>query len=386
MKRYSGSMEESDYWLGFSIAPNIGPKRFLELLQVFGTAQVAWDASENEIVNVIGKVFAKKFWDFKKKFSLEVYKNELGKKGVSFLTLSDSSYPALLKQIPNPPFVLYVKGDVSILRPAPHPSLSLREREHDSAGEGDNTIGIVGTRKITSYGRTVTEMITGELVDSGFTIVSGLALGVDAVAHKTTVRHGGKTIAVLGCGVDCCTPSANQTLYNSIVDGHGCVVSEFPLGMLPTLGSFPSRNRIIAGLSQAVVVTEGAEDSGSLITASKALEFGRPVFAVPGPITSSLSKGPNKLLSEGAKFVTSGKDILIALNMEQRGKSKGQRVIKGDTQEEQKIIDILQNESLHFDEIVKRTGFDSSHTGSLLSIMEMKGIIKTEDSGSFSLT
>jgi DNA processing protein len=358
-------MDERMYWLGFSVAPHIGPKRFAAIITAFGSAQNAWNASEADMASVIGKIFTKKFTAFKNTFSLRLYVEALWEKDINYLTLPEDLYPKLLKQIPNPPFVLYVKGAIETLNQI----------------ENEKFLGVVGTRRITSYGKTVTEMITGELVDNGFTIVSGLALGVDAVAHKTTIERGGKTIAVLGCGVDCCTPSANQSLYNSIIDGTGCIISESRIGMLPTVGSFPSRNRIIAGLSQALIVTEGAEDSGSLITASKTREFGRPLFAVPGPITSSLSRGPNKLLAEGARMVTSGEDILRDLGVKQRAKGKEQGVIKGDTKEEQRIIDLLQNEPLHFDEIVKQTGFDSSQIGILLSLMEMKGLIENGDEG-----
>jgi DNA processing protein len=357
-------VEDRYYYLGFSVCPGIGPKRFSQLVKHFGSAKSAWYGGKSELQNIVGKHFSEIFVKFRESFSFEIYIKELKKKDISFLTPLDKIYPSLLKSIPNPPFVLYVKGKLDF--------------------STDRTIGVVGTRKITSYGNTVTEMICKELVDSGFVIVSGLAMGVDAVSHKSAIIHRGKTIAVMGCGVDCCTPAVNQALYNSIVNGSGVVISEFPIGMLPTKGSFPSRNRIIAGLSRAVVVTEGAEDSGSLITASNALEFGRPVFAVPGPITSSLSKGPNKLLSEGAKLVTSAGDILKELGVKNYESRKGLKVVKGETEEEQKIIDLLQNESLHFDEIVKKSAFQPSSVGMILSMMEMKGMI-TQITGKYSL-
>src|SRR5258708_40162541 len=153
-------------------------------------------------------------------------------------------------------------------------------------------MAVVGNRKITNYGREVTEIFSSELSNSGFTIVSGLALGVDARAHQSAIDSKGKTIAVLGCGVDCVTPLENESLYNSIVKGAGCVVSEYPLGHPPTLGSFPSRNRIIAGLSLGFLVTEGAEDSGALITAAYALKFKLPLFTFPVPTTSTLPISP----------------------------------------------------------------------------------------------
>lgn len=226
-------------------------------------------------------------------------------------------------------------------------------------------------------------MFVRELVSSGFTIVSGLAIGVDAVAHQSSLESGGKTIAVLGCGVDCCTPAENRALYNSIVEGGGVIVSELPLGHPPTKGSFPSRNRIIAGLSLGVLVTEGAEDSGSLITADYALKFNRKVFAVPGPITSSLSKGPYGLIRKGAKLVTNVEDILNELSIKSSKSIKGTKRAKGDTAEETKILNLLEGEPLHFDEIARKTGFESSKLGSILSIMEMKGMIKSLENGLF---
>jgi DNA processing protein len=227
-------------------------------------------------------------------------------------------------------------------------------------------------------------------------------MGVDAISHKTALENNGGTIAVLGCGVDCCFPKENQGIYNSMIAGSprangdagrgeaagkGLVISEYPLSQFPTKGSFPSRNRIIAGLSLGVLVTEGAEDSGSLITAEYAMKFGRPVFAVPGPVTSGMSKGPFKLISRGAKLAASATDILKELNISPRSRIKNHelRIMKGDTEEEQKILDILQNEPLNFDEIVRRTKIDSSKTGSLLSIMEIKGMIKSFGSGEFSV-
>ena len=249
----------------------------------------------------------------------------------------------------------------------------------------EKIIAVVGTRKITEYGREVTSLLASELVSAGFTIVSGLAMGVDAVAHKTAIENGEKTIAVLGSGVDLCYPSANRNIYNSIVSGAGAVVSEFPPGQVPSRGSFPSRNRIIAGLSMGVLVTEGAEDSGALITADYALSNGRRVFAVPGPITSSLSKGPYKLISKGAKLVTTVKDILDELGVRQRVKrDTGDKRARGETAEENLILKILENEAMDFDQIVRATKMDSSKLGSILSIMEIKGLIKSLESGFFS--
>ncbi|MBI2443199.1 MAG: DNA-protecting protein DprA [Candidatus Levybacteria bacterium] len=357
-------MTERLFWLGFSVCPGIGPQRFSLLIQHFGSAKDAWHAPEKEIAEVIGKACTQKLLQFRETFSPEKYSRILQVLGVSFLTLENEAYPQLLKQIKNPPFVLYAKGN-------------LNDLNHLS----NKTIGIVGTRKITGYGRDVTEMITRDLVSAGCVIVSGLALGVDAVAHKTTLEHEGKTIAVLGCGVNLCYPTANEAIYNSILQKGGAVVSEYPIDQPPSVGSFPSRNRIIAGLSEAVVVTEGAEDSGALITASNAASLQRPVFAVPGPITSSLSKGPFKLIAQGAKLVTSAEDILKELSIAINPPSLKLRRAKGETKEEQMIIDLLQNEALSFDEIVRKTKISAATMGGILSMMEMKGVIKNTSHG-----
>lgn len=210
------------------------------------------------------------------------------------LALDNPKYPRLLSEIPDPPKVLYVRGKGS--------KINL-----------EKTIAVVGTRHPTAYGVEMTRKIVFGLVEKGFTIVSGLAYGVDAVAHRAAIDAGGKTIAVLGCGIDIIAPAGNTDLYWQIVQGHGAVVSEMPLGMRPDKKVFVTRNRIISGLSLGVVVTEGAKKSGSLITARYAAEQGREVFAVPGPVTSIYSGAASYLLKNGAKLVESASDIIEEL-------------------------------------------------------------------------
>jgi DNA processing protein len=366
MTGYYEDMDERDYFLGFSVFPGIGPKRLQVLLNEFGSAMKAWNAGEQELISSIGKVYGTHFLRFRETFSISAYKQQLADKRVWFVTTTDQHYPVLLRKINNPPIGLFGKGESSVLT-ADIPMM-----------------GIVGTRKITGYGRQVTEMITGELVQAGCCIVSGLAMGVDAVAHTLTLERGGVTIGVLGSGVDVCHPRSNERLYQRIIGSGGAVISEFPLGEPPSKGSFPSRNRIIAGITEGIVVTEGAADSGALITAEDALRFGRNVFAVPGPITSSLSIGPNSLLAQGAKPVSSGRDIIQFLGIKNYASGFVKDIV-GETDEEQRIIDILQSESLAFDDIVKRTGFGTSKTGILLSVMEMKGMIEIQEAGIYSL-
>lgn len=358
-------MDERVYWLGFSVFPGIGPLRFRKLLNHFRSAKEIWHASLKDVSKLLGEKLSFEFDQFRKSFSVADYSKRLLVEKISYVIITDAQYPKLLSHIKNPPIVLYVRG-----------SLNFDDSNH-------RTIAIVGTRRITEYGREVTESFTQELVGAGFIIVSGLAMGVDAVAHKTTLDNGGKTVAVLGCGVDYCSPRENQNLYDQILKKGGCIISEFPLGHGPTKGTFPSRNRIIAGLSVGVLVTEGAEDSGSLITADYAFKNNRNVFAVPGPITSQLSKGPYSLIKKGAKLVTSGEDIIkefqISNNKSQISNKSKNTKFKTASKEEKIILELLENEPLHFDEIVKRTKLPSPKLSSILSIMEIKGLIKNSE-------
>lgn len=352
-------MLEREYFLGFSVFPGIGPKRFSDLLRIFESAEKAWNLSENDLIDVLGKSLGVKFTEFRRRFSFSEYLGELELKSIGFITRVDDDFPVCLLDLNDPPFLIYYKGERKLLK-------SL------------NKIAIVGTRRITAYGAEITELFTRDLVLGGAVSVSGLALGVDGLAHLTSYENDGETIAVLGCGVDCCYPNANQGIYDGILRSGGLIISEYPLSLKPSKGSFPARNRIIAALSDGLLVTEGAEDSGSLITAEIALGLGRKVFAVPGPITSGLSRGPLKLIRKGAILVTSPQEIAGELRFKNY-KSKEREKINGETKEEQKIIDFLENEPLHIDEIVRKTGFDISKTGVLLSMMEIKGIVRAND-------
>ena len=367
---------ESLYLLGFSLFPGIGPALGNKLLHRFGSAESAWKAPREDFSQVVGEKRTGKFLAFRDSINLEKEKEKIVQKGIHLLTIGDKEYPTLLKELhDSAPFLLYVKGDMRIFSES-------------------KSMGVVGTRKITPYGREVTEMITRDLVSAGWVIVSGLAFGVDATAHMTAVRNHGKTIAVLGCGVDCCTPTSNQNIYNAILENGGAIVSAFPPGMKATIGTFPARNALIAGLSLGILVTEGAADSGALITAADAKKFSRPIFAVPGQITSHLSQGANNLLKDGAIPVTHARDIIATLysssEVEKFEKDSSSattftRTIKSDNLEEQNILNLLEIGPLHFDEIVRRIGKDSKYLGSLLSLMELKGIIKSNSNGTYSV-
>ncbi len=355
--------EEKKYWIAFSVFPGVGPVRFKLLLNYFGSAKAAWNASIETLKKIkLGEKLTDQFDEFRKTFNIETYLTQLTNLQVSVLTLIDPKYPKLLQQIPDAPFILYVKG-----KKGKEP-LNL-----------DRTIGVVGTRKITHYGEEVTRRLVADLVSYGFTIVSGMAYGVDAVSHQTALDCGGKTIAVLGCGIDIIAPPSNARLYRDIAEGgHGAIVSEMPLGLRPNKGLFPVRNRIIAGLSLGVVVTEGADDSGALITARNAGEQGREVFAVPGPITSPYSRGPAKLLKSGAKLVENVEDILEELNLSNlnHGSSSTRKHPTGETEEEQKILACLSDRRGHIDEIVRETHLTMSEVAATLTIFEIRGVVK----------
>lgn len=358
--------EETACWVGFSVFPGIGPIRFKLLLDYFGSAADAWNAPSAVFKNIkLGEKLTDEFVDFRKTFDVDEYLGQLEKLHVSVVTLREPKYPKLLKQIQDAPFVLYVKGHGN------KQPINL-----------DRTIAVVGTRQITSYGAQVTQRIVEGLVAYGFTIVSGLAYGVDACAHQTAIDSGGKTIAVLGCGIDIIAPPSNARLYAAISEeGHGAIVSEMPLGLRPNKGLFPARNRIISGLSLGVVVTEGADDSGALITARNAAEQGREVFAVPGPITSPYSRGPFKLLKNGAKLVESVEDIIEELKLPKQGdpcktSPFEAKSVRGETKEEQKILELLADRQRHIDEIVRESGLTTSNVAATLTVLEMKGVVK----------
>lgn len=359
-------MSEKDCCLAFSISPGIGPVKFKHLIKIFKTAEDIWNAEENELEEILGNKLNEKFQKFKKEFELEKYLKILKVKKVEFIGFTEKDYPEKLKKIPNPPIVLFIRGDRSLL--------NLKYK----------LVAIVGTRRITEYGKNVTDLFSTRLSESGIVVVSGLALGVDVRAHVSCLKNNGKTVAVLGNGVDLCFPIENQKVYDEILMKTGLIISEYFPGTSPTAGTFPARNRIVAGISDGILVTEGASDSGSLITANFGLEYGRKVFAVPGPITSSLSAAPLRLIEKGAKLVVSPEDIIRELGIKNYELSKNKKAFVGLSSEEKKVIELLENESLDFDEIVRRLKIDSSRVGTLLSMLEIKGLIRNSG-GKFSV-
>ncbi len=352
------------YYLGFSHFVGIGPMRFKALLEYFNSVKRAYWAQKEEISKVIGSKLAEEFVRFRQDFDAEKKKSELKQKGIRALTQDDHSYPEKLKNLADPPICLYIKGK--------------------DVFPTDKLFAVVGTRKPTAYGQQMARKFASEIAGFGLIIVSGMAIGIDTVAHQAALEAGGRTVAVLGCGVDIVYPQINHRLYEMIVDSGGWVISEFPPGRTVVKGLFIARNRIISGLSLGVLVVEGAKDSGALITARYAAEQGRDVFALPSPITSPMAEAPNFLLKQGAKLATSADDIIEELGMQIKRRNK--QDIELNLKDEEKIIfEILINAPLTADEIVFKTEKSVGEVLNLLTNLELKGVIEKNSEGRYQI-
>ncbi|MDO8571939.1 MAG: DNA-processing protein DprA [bacterium] len=354
---------ELPYYIAFSRFGQIGPERIGRLLHYFTSLQVAWNASAGELVKAgIDQKISWELVEGRKTIDPEKELGLLEREGVSAILCNDPEYPQYLSEIYQPPYVLYYRGTWP--------------------PRGLVGFGVVGTRNITPYGRSVTPGIVRDLARAGFVIVSGLALGVDALAHQSALEVGGNTIAVLGTGVDRWSvyPSSNRTLADRIIESGGLVLSEYPIGTEPLKHHFPARNRIISGLSVGVLVIEADEKSGALITARCALEQNRDVFAVPGPIGNPMSRGPHSLLKQGAKLVTGAEDIIESyefMHTEETNQGSGASC---ENSTQQMIYEHLSHEPLYIDEIALRCQLDTATANSTLLIMEMKGLVKNSGS------
>lgn len=377
--------------LAFSIS-NLGPKGFQKILNNFGSVKAAWEAKEKELSDIgIKGLTYKKFDAFRKNFDIVQYTIQLKKENVEFISFLDEEYPVALKKLPDPPIGIFCKGNIDLLIGYPRPDRRSKVNNIDSGSEigmkdeGLLKIAVVGTRKITNYGRSVTENIVTELADSNIVIVSGLALGVDGLAHRTCLKSDGKTIAVLACGVDCCLPSENYSLYLEILKKNGLIISEYPLSCPPNKGTFLSRNRIVAALSDGILVTEAAEDSGSLVTADWGFKLSKKVFAVPGPINAQMSKGSLNLLRQGAVLVQDSNDVLREFSINNFQFSNKNKIKKLKlSKDERKIVELLENESMTIDEIAKKLNIQVRKLYVSISNLELKGIVKN-NSGKFSI-
>jgi DNA processing protein len=348
--------KELQYWVGFSLIPRIGRVKFSQMEGYFGDLREAWQATPIELKHAgldSGAVNAITYW--RPKISLEAEVEKLDRYGVKVLSFHDPDYPSRLKEIYDYPPVLYVRGSF--------------------LPQDEWCLAVVGTRRSTVYGRQVTEEIVADLVQNKITIVSGLAKGIDSVAHQAALEAGGRSIAVFASGPDIVYPAENATLARNIIQ-QGAVISEHPLGTRPKADNFPRRNRIMSGLSLGVLVVEAAEASGAMITAHLALEQNREVFAIPGSILSPTSKGTNRLIQEGAKLVRDYTDILEELNLTVVAQQMEIKEVMPASDTEALLLSQLGVEPIHIDEVCRGSGLPISKVSSTLAVMELKGLVK----------
>lgn len=351
--------DDKKYYNAFNLIPQIGPVRFRKLISHFKSLENAWNANASEFYgagieeNIIEKISASR-----KNISPDQEFEKLERENIKIMTIDDDLYPALLKEIHTAPALLYYKGEMK---------------------KDDLSIAIVGSRKISTYGQRVASQLANELSRAGLIIISGMAYGVDSIAHNECVKLKNRTIAVLGGGIDTASiyPSSNCQTAESIISNGGAVISEYPIGTPPLKQHFPARNRILSGLSLGVLIIESAERSGTLITVRFALEQNREVFAVPGNIYSKTSEGTNNLIKLGAKLVSKSEDILEELNLESAVEIKKAREIIPDNEEEKIILENLSpDEPIQIDKLAKIIKMNTSALSSLLTLMEIKGKVK----------
>lgn len=337
----------------------IGAQKMRMLIGAFGTAENVWHADLSSLKKVLGgdKLPEKIFYE-KNNLNPDAEWEKLEKKNIRVIDFSSPNYPALLKQIHNPPYVIYARGKL-IFDECP-------------------TIAIVGSRKFSKYGEQVAADFARDLATAGFAIVSGLALGIDAISHKGALDAGGKTIAVLGSSIDDAHiyPRANFQLAQEIIANDGLLLSDYPPETPATAMTFPARNRIIAGLSSGTLIIEAGEKSGALITARMALESNREVFSVPGSIFSPTSIGTNNLIKSGAKPVTCVQDILEEFDFSRAEKPKQITLKIPENKEEEILLSILSDVPIHIDNIAKQSNLGTSAISSTLMMMEIKGWTK----------
>ncbi len=358
-------MSDTIYYLAFSHFLPIGPVRLRKLIEHFGDIKRAYEADEGKLSSIIGTQATENFITFRRSFDPIKKQEELKRKKITILTQIDKKYPSQLKNISDPPICLYIKGNME-----------------DSDFENSIFFGIVGTRKPTSYGIQIAKKFASELASLGVIIISGMAMGIDTVVHKATLDFEGRTIAVLGCGVDMIYPSCNRQIYNDIIKYSGLVISEFPPGQTVQRGLFILRNRLISGLSKGILVIEGMKDSGTLITARFAAEQGRDVFAIPSPITSLLSEAPNILLKQGAKLVTGVEDIIEELGLTMK---IGLAQTENSSKTESKIIEILRREPKSVDELETDLAISIGELLQTLSMLEIKRLIEKNSEGEYQI-
>ncbi|MBS3750858.1 MAG: DNA-processing protein DprA [Anaerolineales bacterium] len=350
-------MEENiKYWVGFNIVKGIGPVRLQSLMDVFGDIRTAWEAAPSQLRGAgLSEKLSLRVRDVRQGVDLDQLMSRIQREGITILTWRQDGYPDSLRDIPQSPPVLYTKGE-------------WKERDR-------RAVAVVGTRRYTSYGRQAAEELTRALAHQGITVVSGLARGIDGIAHRTALDSGGRTIAVLGSGVDRIYPPEHRTLAKEI-ESQGLVLSDYPLGTPPEGQNFPPRNRIISGLARAVVVIEAGGRSGALITAKYAADQGREVFAVPGSIFSPACKGTNALIKQGAHPLLQSRDVMDVMEFSQIPESETVQSELPSNPTEAKLFQVLGLEPLHVDDICNRVEMPVEKVTSTLAVMEVKGLVR----------
>jgi len=350
---------ETGYWIAFTRIPRIGTMRVARLQAYFGTMAEAWRAGPSDL-RIAGLDQATVSSIVEERANIDPL-NELDlvrKAGVKAYTWNDPEYPARLKEIDDKPPVLFVRGDL--------------------VPDDEWAVAVVGTRMASPYGRQEAEQFSAGLARQGITVVSGLARGIDGVAHRTALATGGRTIAVLACGLDIIYPPEHVKLATEISQ-RGALVSEYPLGTKPRADYFPRRNRILSGISLGVLVIEGSEKSGALITARAALDQNREVFALPGEINRVQSEGPNKLIQKGeAKLVRCTEDILEELNLTMTAVAPQLelREVTVDDPTEASLLKVLTNQPLYIDDVQRASGLPIASVSSALALLELKGLVR----------
>lgn len=344
------------FWVGFNLVKGIGAARMRLLLDTFGDAQTAWEASPEALQDAgLGPKTTDTLVKIRSNVSLERIWENIEKQGIRVMIWDDDDYPVRLAEISQPPPVLYLRGTLS--------------------SEDAWAVAIVGTRRVTAYGKQVANEIATNLALNGITVVSGLALGVDALAHHAALQSGGRTLAVLGNGVDRVYPPENRRLAEQVIQ-NGALISDYAPGTPPDSANFPPRNRIISGLARAVIVVEAGKTSGALITAAFAAEQGRAVFAVPGSIYAPQCVGANLLIQQGARPYLNIQEVLEVLNLSQVTEQRAARAVLPGDAVEASLFAVLNNEPLHIDQIRLQTDLPIEKVSAALVMMELKGLVR----------
>jgi DNA processing protein len=372
-------VEERYWWIGLNSVPGVGSITARRLVEAFGTPRRVFRAAEGKLTSVegVGRELAGRIGAFEVEEAIEREVAACERAGVSVCTLGDEDYPEQLSNLYDPPGVLYIRGTL--------------------LASDCLSIAVVGTRRPTAYGRSMTEKLVGGLAEMGFTVVSGLARGIDGLAHQVALEAGGRTLAVLGHGMDRIFPSENRGLAEDVTQ-KGALLTEFPFGTPPSRHNFPRRNRIISGLALGTLVVEAAAGSGSLITARCALEQGREVLAVPGPVTAGTSRGAHRLIREGTTLVETVDDVIESLPLHIRGLMERASLASPDagepevgavlaeapprvSAEERALLVLIQEAPSHIDRMIEESGLPPSTVSGLLVQLELRGFVARRQDG-----